>query len=164
MKRLTIFLFTLCLAVSLSGVSAYAQQNRDRRPPKQRVDAPEPRPITPKSQVPQSPDGRVNKVPRTNGERDAQFEKRVDVLLPPDMSLKQASSGFKSQGQFIAALHASKNLGIPFSVLKDKMTGPDGVSLGAAIHDIRPDIAKKDIEKHVEKAQQQAKAMQQPTS
>src|SRR6185436_10792187 len=35
----------------------------------------------------------------------------------------QASLGFKNQGQFIAALHVSRNLGIPFADLKTAMTG-----------------------------------------
>jgi hypothetical protein len=39
------------------------------------------------------------------------------------MTLNQASLGFKNQGQFIAALHVSRNLGIPFADLKTAMTG-----------------------------------------
>ena len=39
------------------------------------------------------------------------------------MTLDQASLGFKNQGQFIAALHVSQNLGIPFADLKTAMTG-----------------------------------------
>jgi hypothetical protein len=39
------------------------------------------------------------------------------------MSLNQASKGFKNQGQFIAALHVSQNLGISFADLKTAMTG-----------------------------------------
>ena len=39
------------------------------------------------------------------------------------MTLNQASLGFKNQGQFIAALHVSRNLGIAFADLKTAMTG-----------------------------------------
>jgi len=39
------------------------------------------------------------------------------------MTLNEASKGFKNQGQFIAALHVSQNLGIPFADLKTAMTG-----------------------------------------
>ena len=51
---------------------------------------------------------------------------KVRTLLPllPNgqrMSLNQASMGFKNQGQFIAALHVSRNLGIPFSELKSHL-------------------------------------------
>jgi hypothetical protein len=48
---------------------------------------------------------------------------KVGSLLPQGMSLNQASEGFKNQGQFIAALHVSQNLGIPFADLKTAMTG-----------------------------------------
>ena len=75
------------------------------------------------------------------------------------MTLDKASLGFKNQGQFIAALHVSQNLGIPFADLKTAMTGIRPVtgttasaattttisttsqptmSLGQAIHKLRP--------------------------
>jgi hypothetical protein len=44
-------------------------------------------------------------------------------MLPAGMTLNEASKGFKNQGQFIAALHVSQNLGIPFADLKTAMTG-----------------------------------------
>ena len=48
---------------------------------------------------------------------------KMDSLLPKNMTLNEASLGFKNQGQFIAALHVSQNLGIPFADLKTAMTG-----------------------------------------
>jgi len=48
---------------------------------------------------------------------------KMATLLPPNMSLNEASKGFKNQGQFIAALHVSQNLGISFADLKTAMTG-----------------------------------------
>src|SRR5439155_26462097 len=42
----------------------------------------------------------------------------------PILTLQAASAGFKNQGQFIAALHVSHNLNIPFDQLKAKLTGP----------------------------------------
>ncbi len=48
---------------------------------------------------------------------------KVQAMLPQGMTLDQASLGFKNQGQFIAALHVSQNLGIPFADLKTAMTG-----------------------------------------
>ncbi len=76
---------------------------------------------------------------------------RIAKLLPPGTDLNTAESGFKNPGQFIAALHVSKNLNIPFDQLKAKMTGitvqANGqtttsapMSLGKAIHDLRPDM------------------------
>jgi hypothetical protein len=54
-------------------------------------------------------------------------------------SLKTDASGFKNFGQFMAAVHVSHNLGIPFSDLQAKMTGPNAVSLGKAIQELKPD-------------------------
>ena len=45
----------------------------------------------------------------------------VDPLTGRTMTLDKASLGFKNQGQFIAALHVSQNLGIPFTELKSHM-------------------------------------------
>jgi len=66
---------------------------------------------------------------------------RLATLLPAGMSLDTASSGFRNQGQFVAALHVSHNLGIPFSQLKTAMLGTTTtapLSLGRAIHKLRP--------------------------
>jgi hypothetical protein len=52
--------------------------------------------------------------------------------------MEKAATGFRNQGQFIAALHVSKNLGIPFIDLKSAMTGDNRLSLGQAIHQLRP--------------------------
>jgi hypothetical protein len=62
---------------------------------------------------------------------------RVQALLPAGMTLNQASKGFKNQGQFLAALHVSQNLGIPFAQLRAEMTGRHRDSLGAAIQELR---------------------------
>jgi hypothetical protein len=67
-----------------------------------------------------------------------QLASKVNSLLPPGMTLNQASAGFKNQGQFIAALHVSQNLGIPFSKLKTDMTGDKHLSLGQSIQDLKP--------------------------
>jgi hypothetical protein len=45
----------------------------------------------------------------------------IDPLTGRTMTLDKASLGFKNQGQFIAALHVSENLGIPFTELKSHM-------------------------------------------
>jgi hypothetical protein len=62
---------------------------------------------------------------------------KVQALLPAGMTLNQASKGFKNQGQFLAALHASKNLNISFAQLKAEMTGRDHDSLGVAIQELK---------------------------
>jgi hypothetical protein len=65
---------------------------------------------------------------------------RIERLLPRGMTLATASNGFRNQGQFIAALHVSRNLNIPFRDLKRAMTGPNPMSLGQAIHKLRPSV------------------------
>jgi hypothetical protein len=63
---------------------------------------------------------------------------RLEAMLPPGMTLQQATSDFRNQGQFIAALNASKNQHISFTDLKTEMTGPNQLSLGQAIEKLRP--------------------------
>ncbi len=76
-----------------------------------------------------------------------QLASKLRTLLPQGMTLNQAASGFRNQGQFIAALHVSKNLGIPFAQLKAAMLGTTTsttsatpMSLGQAIHKLRPSV------------------------
>jgi len=70
--------------------------------------------------------------------RNPALVSRLTPLLPPGVTLAAAAAGFKNQGQFIAALHVSRNLDIPFAALKAEMVGPDHDSLGQAIHELRP--------------------------
>jgi len=65
---------------------------------------------------------------------------KLQGLLPPGTDLQAAAAGFKNLGQFVAAVHVSHNLGIPFDQLKAKMTGEGAESLGKAIHELKPDV------------------------
>jgi hypothetical protein len=94
----------------------------------------------------------------TKLERNPQLSSILNPLLPARTSLTDAAAGFKKQGQFIAALHVSKNLGLPFNQIKAKMTGEDRMSLGDAIRELRPDMAKGDAKDEVKKGEKQAKA------
>src|SRR6266705_4168516 len=106
-------------------------------------------------------------------ERNPGLKSKIESLLPPNTDLKTALSGFKNDGQFIAALHVSKNLGIPFDQLKATMlgtspqltaatagstttasttTGSKPMSLGQAIHTLQPSLSAKDAEKEADKA------------
>ena len=89
---------------------------------------------------------------------DSKLAARLTALLPPGTTLTQAAAGFKNQGQFIAALEASKNLGIPFADLQDRMTA--GESLGAAFHGLKPAMTTADVDTSVETAEKQAKNVQ----
>src|SRR5262245_31097374 len=71
-------------------------------------------------------------------ERNTALKSKVQGMLPPGTDLKTAAGGFKNEGQFIAALHVSKNLTIPFDQLKAKMTGSNPMPLGQAIHALKP--------------------------
>ena len=63
---------------------------------------------------------------------------KVTPLLPSGMTLADAAKGFRSEGQFIAALHAAKDLNVSFASLKAELTGSPRDSLSQAIHDVRP--------------------------
>jgi hypothetical protein len=54
----------------------------------------------------------------------------IDPVTGMTMTLDQASLGFKNQGQFIAALHVSQNLGISFTELKSHMVTVTPGTLG----------------------------------
>ena len=69
--------------------------------------------------------------------RNPQQLARITAMLPTGMTLDQAAAGFRNQGQFIAALNASKNQGIAFGDLQKAMT-VDGLSLGQAVRQLRP--------------------------
>jgi hypothetical protein len=102
-------------------------------------------------------------------QNDAAFRSKIQSLLPPGTEIKAAESGFKNHGQFIAALHVSKNLNIPFDQLKAKMTGvtatsstvqtsSTAMSLGKAIHALRPDMSATQANEEAKKAEKQATA------
>ncbi len=79
---------------------------------------------------------------------------KVQTMLPSGMTLNQASQGFKNQGQFIAALHVSQNLNIPFRQLRQQMV-VEHKSLGQSIQTLRGTT---DAERAADKAQRQANA------
>ena len=87
--------------------------------------------------------------------QNPQLTSRLTPLLPSGMSLETAAQGFKNQGQFIAALHVSKNLDIPFDQLRTEMTGSNHRSLGQAIETLKPSA---DGGKEARAAEDEAKA------
>jgi hypothetical protein len=54
-------------------------------------------------------------------------------------------------------LHVSKNLNIPFDELSAKLTGDNKMSLGQAIHELRPDLNPQAANNEAKRAEQQAK-------
>ena len=75
--------------------------------------------------------------------QNSHLSDKLKSLLPPGTDLEAAADGFKNLGQFVAAVHVSHNLGIPFDQLKAKMIGPPSESLGKAIHELKPDADSK---------------------
>jgi hypothetical protein len=57
--------------------------------------------------------------------------------LPRGTDLNAAATGFRRLELFVATVHASNNLDIPFSELKRRIVN-DGMTLGQALQDIRP--------------------------
>ncbi|SRR5258708_589602 len=80
---------------------------------------------------------------------------KLQSLLPAGTNLQTASQGFKNLGQFVAAVHVSHNLGIPFDQLKAKMVGPPQENLGQAIHALKPAANSKEETKKGEKQAKQ---------
>jgi len=85
---------------------------------------------------------------------NTQLAGKLQGLLPQGTNLQTAAQGFKNLGQFVAAVHVSHNLGIPFDQLKSQMIGPPKESLGKAIQALKPDAKSKT---EVKTAKKQAK-------
>src|SRR5215831_14626892 len=96
--------------------------------------------------------GAMSKTPEQLLTQNEKLSAKLQALLPPGTNMHDAANGFKNLGQFVAAIHVSHNLDIPFSDLKSKMMS--GESLGNAIHGLRPEVKAKEEAK---KAHKQAK-------
>ncbi len=82
--------------------------------------------------------GRMN-TPERLLDKNPKLSSRLQELLPLGTDLQLAAAGFKNLGQFVAALHVSRNLGIPFDQLKAQMLD-NTLSLGAAIQVLKPTV------------------------
>lgn len=80
---------------------------------------------------------------------------KLQSLLPKGTDLTLVSQGFKNLGQFVAAVHVSHNLGIPFDQLRAKMIGPPKESLGQSIRALKPTANSKEETKKGEKQAKQ---------
>ncbi len=83
--------------------------------------------------------------------QNTKLSSNLQGLLPTGTNLQDAAKGFDHLGQFVAAVHVSHNLGIPFDQLKAKMMNGD--SLGQAIHELRPNV---NVRQEAIKANEQA--------
>jgi hypothetical protein len=87
--------------------------------------------------------------------QNTKLASKLQPLLPSGTNLQDAAAGFKNLGQFVAAVHVSHNLGIPFDQLKNEMIAGD--SLGKAVHQLNPNLSHKDTKAAVKKGKQEAK-------
>jgi hypothetical protein len=150
-------LFVAAAALSFAVVSVAAAQGARAQGPKARpTQAQGPKTRPPQAQGPKTPrpgSGQANRPEQANRgnqgnqegraiaeniARNPQQQARLQAMLPSGMTLEQAAEGFRNQGQFIAALEASKNQNIAFADLKAKMTGDNPLSLGQAVQELRP--------------------------
>ncbi len=88
--------------------------------------------------------------------QNTKLASNLQSLLPAGTNLQEAASGFKNLGQFVAAVHVSHNLGIPFDQLKSTMQS-DGGNLGKAIETLNPNLSKKQAKSDAKTANKQAK-------
>jgi hypothetical protein len=93
-------------------------------------------------------------------ERQPELVRRVAPLVPEGLTPQEAAAGFRNWGQFVAALQVSKNLGIPFADLKSLMTGPENLSLGKAIQQLRPELSAEQVRSAVREAEREAKRLE----
>lgn len=92
---------------------------------------------------------------KTAGEllqQNTKLSENLGKLLPAGTDLQAAAAGFRNLGEFVAAVHVSHNLGIPFADLKADMMSGD--NLGQAITKLRPDA---DAEVEARRARAQAR-------
>lgn len=88
---------------------------------------------------------------------NAKLSSNLQSILGPNVNLQQAASGFQNLGLFVASVHVSKNLNIPFDQLKTTMAG-DHYNLGKAVHSLQPNLSKKQVKQVVKKATKEAKS------
>lgn len=110
--------------------------------------------------------------PRAPGElltQNTQLSSKLSGLLPAGTDLQSAAAGFRNLGQFVAAVHVSHNLDIPFAQLKctelataaacPSMTVPSkGSHLGQAIQTLKPTMSSGDSKAAAKQAEKEASA------
>ncbi|MGH9804764.1 MAG: hypothetical protein ACRD4D_06305 [Candidatus Acidiferrales bacterium] len=156
MKRLIPYFLSLFFVVSLASVSLEARGRPPRagQPAAQGHDPVRAQPAH--SRAP-SQAVRAESERKTTADllqQNQRLNTRLESMLPPGSNPQAAAAGFKNLGQFVSAVHASRNLNIPFDQLKGRMTGPDAVSLGKAIKELKPGV---DAKAEAKKAEKQAK-------
>ncbi|HWR50415.1 MAG TPA: hypothetical protein VN428_04885 [Bryobacteraceae bacterium] len=156
MRLLTIVLLFSVAGLAQQGRAVRAGGGGPKIPPAPRVKADAGPKAKATPQVPKTHAGGTQVLAQL--EKHPQLATRVQPLLPEGMPVETAAAGFKNTGQFIAALHVSKNLGIPFADLQALMTGPEAHSLGDSMKALKPELPEEQAKLEIERAGKQAKA------
>jgi hypothetical protein len=101
--------------------------------------------------------------------QNTQLSSKLSSLLPAGTNLQAAASGFRNLGQFVAAVHVSHNLDIPFEQLKctelataeacPGITTPaKGSHLGQAIQTLKPAMSSTESKAAAKRAEKEASA------
>ena len=94
---------------------------------------------------------------------DSKLASKLQGMLPAGMNVNDAANGFKNFGQFVAAVHLSKNQNIPFDQLKGAMV-TNHKSLSEAAHDLKPELSTEAAQSEAKRAEEQAKEDQKTIS
>jgi hypothetical protein len=92
----------------------------------------------------------------TGSAQDHRHNPSVSTDHKADTTGQKDSNGFKNYGQYVAATQVSKHLNIPLADLKKAMVN-DNLSLGEAIHKLKPTLSTKQVEAETKKAEAAAK-------
>lgn len=150
---------TLIAATAALGVAAAAYAGPGEPPGAQPSPADQPPATTAPSTDPSSPSDQPSSTePQSTDSAAAQSSTaagpaRLAEASPSSMSMSEACTGFKTQKECAATVHASQNLSIPFADLKSKVIG--GEKLGKAIKELKPDA---DAKAEARKAEHQARS------
>ncbi len=171
MRGLTLLVAELVIVFALGGMPLFAQHGRGHGgrpggfpsapPDSVRSDRAGSHGMHPGGEFPRpGPANNISGTPHENkvGARLAHntaLSSRLQGLLPAGTNVQGAAKGFKNLGQFVAAVHVSRNLDIPFDQLKARMVGPDAKNLGKAIQELKPEAHAK---AEAAKAKRQAEA------
>src|SRR5262245_5744339 len=67
----------------------------------------------------------------------SQLARRLNPLLNERVKLENVATGFQTAEDFAAVVHASRNIRVPFTVLKHEVVD-EGKTLAAAIQTVKP--------------------------
>ncbi len=151
----------LCLTVTAALAQGGRGGGRSGGPPPGQAARPTPGPAQPAGSgasqtTPRGPQSGRSMAAAQALEKSPELSSRIQAMLPAGAKVSDAAAGFENLGQFVAAVHVSNNLGLPFESLKQEMMA--GSSLGQAIQKLKPGIPKEEMEQQMRRAEVQAKA------